>query len=176
MDKSRRGIRNLYITSKNHPGLLGQFHRKSKNAVGVLHRPSQSLYYQEKTPIESTTVPDHVPYFLGLKYFKDNVAVSNTNSQFTYADLFNRYVKSFLNVGFFLQITIIWKFLAQIFPEQMFLKFRFFDNFFIKCWKLFKKQIIQLALLIVMVTFSFSNSEILHEMFWIFKQAICLQR
>ena len=95
MDKSRRGIRNLYITSKNHPGLLGQFHRKSKNAVGVLHRPSQSLYYQEKTPIESTTVPDHVPYFLGLKYFKDNVAVSNTNAQFTYADLFNRYVKFF---------------------------------------------------------------------------------
>lgn len=90
MDKSRRGIRNLYITSKNHPGLLGQFHRKSKNAVGVLHRPSQSLYYQEKTPIESTTVPDHAPYFLGLKYFKDNVAVSNTNAQFTYADLFNR--------------------------------------------------------------------------------------
>ena len=95
MDKSRRGIRNLYITSKNHPGLLGQFHRKSKNAVGVLHRPSQSLYYQEKTPIESTTVPDHAPYFLGLKYFKDNVAVSNTNAQFTYADLFNRYVNFF---------------------------------------------------------------------------------
>ena len=51
--------------------------------------------FQKTKPIEAAPTsfrngqPD-APFFLGLKPFKDRVAITATNGDFTYADLFNR--------------------------------------------------------------------------------------
>jgi len=93
MDKGQKGLRTLQYIS-NHPGgLLGRHHIEKKNVV--TQWPSKSILYQKTKPIEAAPTsfrngqPD-APFFLGLKPFKDRVAITASNGDFTYADLFNR--------------------------------------------------------------------------------------
>lgn len=87
MDKGQRGLRTLVSTTKNYPGLWGGGHIEKKNVV--TQRPP-GMFYKEK-PIESFRGHGlDAPFFLGLKPFKDRVAIKAANGDFTYADLFNR--------------------------------------------------------------------------------------
>ena len=87
MDKGQKGLRTLVYTTKNYPGLWGGGHIEKKNVV--TQRPP-GMFYKEK-PIESFRGHGlDAPFFLGLKPFKDRVAIKAANGDFTYADLFNR--------------------------------------------------------------------------------------
>jgi len=87
MDKGQKGLRTLVSTTKNYPGLWGGGHIEKKNVV--TQRPP-GMFYKEK-PIESFRGHGlDAPFFLGLKPFKDRVAIKAANGDFTYADLFNR--------------------------------------------------------------------------------------
>ena len=89
MNKGQRGLRNLVVaTAKNHPAAL--FGRRKRNAAAIQWPCKNGLLYQKTKPIDTTRSYLDAPFFLGLKPFKDRVAITAANGDFTYSDLFNR--------------------------------------------------------------------------------------
>lgn len=94
MDIGQRGLRTLVNASvKGGGGLLGPQRPIEKQKNVITQWPSKSILYQKTKPIEAAMACGHgldAPFFLGLKPFKDRVAIKAGNGDFTYADLFNR--------------------------------------------------------------------------------------
>lgn len=108
MDKGQKGLR-LLSTVKNHPGLWGGQNIRTENVV--TQRPSKlKMYYKEQTIEALRGHGLDAPFFLGLKPFKDRVAIKAANGDFTYADLFNR--------SFYLSLEIKKALKNQSLPSQ----------------------------------------------------------
>ena len=94
MDIGQRGLRTLVRASVNNGGggLLGPQRPIEKQKNVITQWPSKSILYQKTKPIEAMSGQHGLdaPFFLGLKPFKDRVAIKAGNGDFTYADLFNR--------------------------------------------------------------------------------------